>query len=439
MPQKKLAILGGTPVRSKPYPPTNSLGKEEKKAALKVMDERVISDFLGRPGKKFLGGKHVQEFEAMMCKMFKVKYAVSFNSASTALQAAVAALGIGPGDEVITSPYTMAATATAILLNNAIPVFADVDMNTFCLDAASVEKNITPRTKAILTVNLYGGPTDFDKLLPVAKKHNLKIIEDNAQSIGAKYRGKFLGTVGDIGVFSFNVHKNLQCGEGGVLVTNDKKLAFRAQLVRNHGEAVVDALYDEDGKTYEAIAGNNLRLSELHAAVAVEQLKKMDKLMKPCVELAEYLSSKMKQFSWLEPPKLLKNTTHAYYVFPFKFHKDAIGISRATFERAVLAENLPIHAGYVKPIYLMQIFQRREIFPNTKFPFESKEFPTSVSYEEGICPQVEYLEKEEMMFTTICHPPQTRKDIDVLVDVFARIESQVEDLKKYELKKKAKK
>ncbi len=206
MKKEKLALLGGQPILKKTLALYNSLGQEEKQAVARVMDKKIISDFIGRAGDKFLGGEQVRKFEAAMAQYLKVKYAVSFNSATTALQAAVAALGLGPGDEVITSPFTMSATASAILLNNALPVFADIDPDNFCLDAASVEKNITPRTKAILTVNIFGGASDFDKLLAVARRHNLPVIEDNAQAIGAKYKNKFLGTIGDAGVFSFNVH-----------------------------------------------------------------------------------------------------------------------------------------------------------------------------------------------------------------------------------------
>ena len=341
----KLALLGGRPLLTKPFPPYNSLGPEETRAVKAVMQRRILSDFIGQAGPKFLGGHYVQKLEQLMTKKFKVKYAVSFNSASTALQAAVTSLGIGPGDEVITSPFTMTATPSAVLLNNAIPVFADSDPDNYCLDYRSVGRNITNRTKAIMTVNLFGGSSDFSKLLTLAKRHKLPLIEDNAQSIGSKYRGKFLGTVGDIGIFSFNVHKTLQCGEGGVLVTNNKKLAWRARLVRNHGEVVVDGLVKKE--QYEALIGNNFRLSELQAAIAIEQLKKIAKLNQPRVALANYLTSELKKYLWLEPVKVLPKTTHVYYIYPFKFFSKKLGISRDLFARAMTAEGFPVHQGYM--------------------------------------------------------------------------------------------
>lgn len=432
MKQEKLAILGGKPVLKKTFSLYNSLGREEKKAVMKVMDKKIISDFIGRAGNKFLGGEYVKKFEAEMRKYFKVKYAVSFNSATTALQAAVAALGIGPGDEVITSPYTMSATASAILLNNAMPVFADIDCDNYCLDAESIEKNITKRTKAILTVNIFGGSSDFDKIIKIAKKHKLKIIEDNAQAMGAKYKNKFLGTIGDIGVFSFNVHKHLQCGEGGVLVANNKRLAFRAQLIRNHGEVVVDDL--SAVKIYEPIIGGNYRLSELHSAVAIEQLKKINKLNKPRIALADYLSLKIKQFSWLEPCKILKNSTHVFYVYPFKFCSEKIGIKRATFAEAMAAEGFPLNQGYLKPLYLMPLYQKKEIYPSSKFPFISQDYESKVKYNKGICPVAERLFEKELLLTNICNSQRTKKDIDLFIKAIAKIESRIKELADYDKK-----
>lgn len=431
----KLALFGGKPALKKSLKIYNSIGPEEKKAVARVMDKKVLSDFIGHWGNKFLGGIEVKTFEKMMCAKFKVKYAVSFNSASTALQAAVTALGIGPGDEVITSPFTMCATPAAVLLNNAIPVFADIDKNNYCLDYRSVEKNITKKTKAIFTVNLFGGSSDFDKLLPLAKKYNLKLIEDNAQSIGAKYKNKFLGTIGDVGVFSFNVHKHVQCGEGGVLVTNNKKIALRAQLVRNHGDVVSDDLFINE-KIYEPIIGNNFRLSELHAAVAIEQLKKVNQLNKPRIDLANYLTKKLEKYSWLQPPAVLKGTTHVYYVYPFNFYKNKIGFSRKTFALAMAKEGFTISEGYTKPLYLTQIYQRKRIYPHSQFPFISKEYRSTVKYKKGICPNAESLYEQEIVFANICYPPITKKEIDLFVLAIDKIDKNAKALIAYEKKNK---
>lgn len=397
----------------KPY---NSIGKEEERAAARVVREGVLSGFLGRAGETsfggFLGGKYVKKLEKRFCRYFMVKYAVSLNSGTSALQAAVGSLGLKPGDEVITSPYTMPATATSILLNNALPVFADIEESSFCLDPKSIEKNITAKTKAILTVNLFGGSADYGPILKIAKKHNLKVIEDNAQSAGATYKGKYLGTVGDMGVFSFNVHKVIQSGEGGVLVTNDKKYAFRAQLIRNHGEAVIDDLYQQK-KIYEPILGGNLRMTEIQAAIAIEQLKKLNRLNSIRVKLADYLTKKLSQFDWLVPPKVLGKSRHVYYLYPFRFLERKIGVKRTGFANFLRKEGFPVFEGYQKPIYLMPVYQKKDIYPLSDF---------KTKYQKGICPVAERMYDKELLTTAICQPPQTFREINLFVKVIEKYE-----------------
>lgn len=410
--------------------PFNSIGSEEADAAARVMASGNLSGFVGRAGPPFLGGPCVRQLERDFCDTFGVKHAVSFNSASTALQAAVAALGIGPGDEVITTPYTMSATATAILLNNAIPVFADIDPQTYCLDPQSVEKCITPRTKAILAVNLLGGSAEYDALAKIAKAHTLNIIEDNAQAPAGRYKNRFTGTIGDIGIFSLNVHKVIQCGEGSVLVTNDAHLAYRAQLVRNHGEVVVDDLLGEVDVEY--VAGNNFRLSEIHAAIAGEQLKKLEGLNAGRRELAAYLTERLSEFAWVEPCRVSPDITHVYYLYPFQFVREKIGISRDTFVKAMKAEGFNVAAGYQKPLYLFPMYQRKRMFPNSQFPFVSTEYPSSVSYQKGICPVAERMFEDRMITTTVYQPPNTKAEVDAFIDTMHRIDAQVPALQEYE-------
>jgi len=414
----KPAILGGKPTLENPLPRTNNIGEKEKEAAMRVLDSGIISDFIGSAGNKFLGGKEVINLEESFKKKFDVKYAVTFNSATTALDAAVCALGIGPKDEVIVSPYTMSASATSILMNMAIPVFADIETDTFNLDPKSIKENITDKTKAILVVNLFGGSARYDKIMEIAKEHNLKVIEDNAQGPGAKFNEKYLGTVADIGIFSFNCHKTIQCGEGGVLVTNSENYAYRAQLKRNHGEIVLDNLNNDD-----AIFGSNYRLTELQAAIAVEQLKKLDFLNEKRIYLADYLTKKLNEISGLTPPFVLPNTKHVYYLYPIKFNEDTIGISRNLFAKSMEKEGFPLNQGYVKPLYLMRIFQNLKIFPNSKFPFSFQ------NYKEGICPNVEKFFKKELLYTTICRHPLTTEHIDLFITAIKKVLMHIPELK----------
>jgi perosamine synthetase len=428
-----LALLSGkmVPLRQKSY---NEIGDEECEAAVRVMRSRKLSGFIGRAGSGFLGGEEVLELEREFCQTFGVSNAVSFNSASTALQAAVAACGIGPGDEVITTSYTMSASASAILLNNAIPVFADIDDRTYGLDPASVARRISPRTRAILAVNLFGGTPDYDALQRIAQTHELRIIEDNAQAPGATYKGKKTGTFTDIAVFSLNVHKVIQCGEGGVITTNDPHLARRAQLVRNHGEVVVDDVMDEDpASAYEPIVGSNYRLSEVHAAIAREQLKKLDRLNAIRQKRVARLTEGLKHFSWIIPWEDSLDMSRVYYLYPFRFRQEAIGFSRKTFAAAMKAEGFPLGVGYVKPIYLMPVYQQKRMFPGSQFPFVSTEYPSSVSYDAGICPVTERLYERELLATTVYQPPNTEETIDAFLDTLACIEKDATDLRDYDL------
>ena len=268
----KCAILGGMPVRENPIPWTSTMGDEETNAVVDVMKSGCLSAFLANAGDKFLGGPKVKEIEAAFCKRFGSKYAISVNSATTALHTAVAACGIGPGDEVLVSPYTMVASASAILMNCAVPVFVDIDPDTFTMNPDEIEKWITPHTKAILTVNIFGLPSNLPRIMEIAKKHNLFVIEDNAQAPGATVNGKEAGTIADIGVFSLNYHKVIHSGEGGILLTDNDELARKCQLIRNHGEVALD----EQGNMDTVAIGSNIRMSELHAAIGIEQLKKLD-------------------------------------------------------------------------------------------------------------------------------------------------------------------
>lgn len=440
--QNKLAIFGGVPSLKQPPPAYNSLSKEEYSAAMKVMKQGqsngdALSGFLGRGGPRFFGGTYVQEFERAACRYWEIPYAVSFNSATTALHAAVSALGIGPGDEVITSPFTMSATGTAILMNNAVPVFADIDPKTYCISAETIVTKITKRTKAILAVNLLGGTPDYGPILALAKKHKLFLIEDSAQAPGAKYRGKYAGTIGDIGIFSFNVHKTIQVGEGGMLVTKNRALAWRAALARNHGEAVMGDLWEKEPKMRELIVGSNYRLTELQAVIMVEQLKKLNKLNSARQTLATDLTKGLKQFPWLEAVFVLPQSTHVYYLYPMKFFQEKIGFSRELFAKAMLAEGFPLNEGYNLPLYRLPIYAHKRIYKHSQFPFVSHEYPHAVSYVPKDHPVTERMYLKEMLTTTLCQPPKNRTHIKKFLEVLKKIEKHRSELITYDKSKKA--
>jgi dTDP-4-amino-4,6-dideoxygalactose transaminase len=403
----KLALLGGTPVRNTVIPWTNTMGEEEKAAVLKVMESGNLSAFLGRAGNGFLGGPKVREIEQMFADKFGTRYGISVNSATTALHTAIAACEVGPGDEVLVTPYTMAATATAILMNNAVPVFVDICPETYNLNPDELEKWLTPRTKAIIVTNLFGLPGNLPEIVRIARKHGLYVIEDNAQSPGAAIEGKQTGTFGDLGIFSLNYHKVIHSGEGGIILTDNEKLAYRCQLVRNHGEVAVDDLDDSD----TVVLGSNYRMTELHAAIGIEQLKKLDGFLTMRRELAARLTAGLKEYTGLQGVTVPGGYEHSYYVYPMQFDKVVWGIKRETFAAAMKAEGFPLGVGYVKPLYLLKIFMHKKVYNQTQYPFSLIEKPAQ-SYQKGICPVVENMYEEKLLTADVCRIPYTAQDID---------------------------
>ena len=273
--EEKLALLGGAPTIGAPFSRYNSIGEEEVAAVTNVLRSGVLSRYLGCWEPDFFGGDQVRAFESAWSAYFRTKHAVAVNSNTSGLICAVGALGIEPGDEVIVSSWTMCASATAILVWNAIPVFADIETDTFNLDPDAIERAITPLTKAIMVTDIFGHAADLDGIMDVARRHKLKVIEDCAQAPGAVYKNRFVGTVADIGVFSLNYHKHIHTGEGGVCVTDDPVLAERLQLIRNHAEAVVG---DKGVTDIVNMIGFNFRMGEIEAAIGIEQLKKLPTL-----------------------------------------------------------------------------------------------------------------------------------------------------------------
>src|SRR3954470_23813830 len=264
-----LALKGGTPVIGRPLAPFVRIGGAERDLVNQVLDSGTLSGFVGAAGPEFDGGPMVQRLEQNWAQAFGTRYAISVNSATSGLTAAMGAIGIGPGDEVIVPPYTMSATAIAPLAYGAIPVFADIEPDTFCLDVGAVERALSPRTRAILVVNLFGHPARLRELRALADSRGLFLVEDNAQGPLAMEDGRYAGTIGHLGVFSLNYHKHIHAGEGGMCVTNDARLAQRLRMIRNHGENVVEAWGVDD---ISNMIGFNLRLTEMSAAVGRAQL-----------------------------------------------------------------------------------------------------------------------------------------------------------------------
>jgi len=314
---------------------------------------------------------------------------------------------------VIVPPTTMSATVAAVLLCGALPVFADIDEETFNLNADDVAAKVGQRTAAIIAVDLFGQPAALDELERIARQRGIPLVEDNAQAPAALFDGRWAGTIGDVGVFSLNQHKTIHCGEGGVAVTNDDGIAFRLQLVRNHGEVVLDLM---EGRPYEALVGSNYRLTEPIAAIANVQFTKLDQLTAWRVGLAEHLSELLAGIDCLLAPVVHPKATHVYFTYPMRFDAERAGIPRDLFVRALAAENLPISAGYVKPIYLYPVFQHP---PRKSVPaLYGRERP---DYSAGLCPVAERMYERELLLTDVCRYPLTTDEVDVFVAGIKRI------------------
>ena len=326
-----LAILGGEPVRAnKTWPKWPYVDQNVIDSVMKTTKSGIWCRIQSPNGT-------VPTFEKKFAEMTGAKGCVATGSGTQALHTAIEALGIGPGDEVITSPYTDPGTIAAILSARALPVLADLDPESYQLDPADVEKRITKNTKAIMPVHMMGQPSDIERIMAIAKKHNLKVVEDACQAHLAEFRGKKLGTIGDLGCFSFQSSKTISCGEGGAVVGNDEALLDKCYTVHNHGTS-------RAGRT--EIAGPKYRMNEFEGAVLLGQLPTAVERFERRNANAQHLRSRLAGFPGLVPQKLYEGTTRgAYYLFPMSYHKGQFGgVGRSAFLKAVEAEGVGLSA-----------------------------------------------------------------------------------------------
>lgn len=427
MNSQPLALFGGTPLIAAPLALFNTIGDDDIAAAVEVMKSGVLSAYIGAPGEGFMGGPRVRAIEAAAAEYFGVRHAIAVNSWTSGLIAAVGAIGVEPGDEIITTPWTMAATATAILHFNAIPVFADIDPETFNIDPGSVERLITPRTRAIMAVDIFGQSAAMTELRAIADRHGLKIISDTAQAPGARYGDAFAGTLADIGGYSLNYHKHIHCGEGGILVTNDDVLAQRLCLIRNHAEAVVRT---DDPAALSNMLGYNFRMGEIEAAIARVQLTKLAPRIASRMAAADRLTAGIRALPGITPPYTPQGLTNVYYVYGMTLDTAALGVSRALLADALRAEGVPgLVVGY-QNLHLLPMFRNRIAYGTGGFPWTSPYAGQDVRYGPGLCPVAEKLHNETFLGLNLCMNEFEDADIDQVVAAFAKVWANLDALRK---------
>lgn len=368
MNREDLAIYGGPKTIEKEFPWPVYDQKEVNAVA-----EIVKSGNWGNPNCDGI----IEEFEQKFAAYCGTRYAITCVNGSVALRLALIACGVKPGDEVIIPPYTFIATASIVAEANCVPVFADIEPDTYNLDPAAVEKAITPRTKAIIPVHFAGQACRMDELMEIAQRHGIKVIEDAAHAHGGEYKGLKLGSIGHLGCFSFQSSKNLTSGEGGIVITNDPELAAMVDSLRNVGRV-------EGGEWYEHhYLGCNYRITQMQTALLTLQLDRLEEQTRTRNKNGLYLNELLSKIDGITPlTRGHGETLHAYHLYIFRYDKTYFNnLSKPEFAQMLAAEGVPCFMGYPMPLYRQEVFLKRN--------FLCYAIPESVNYHEVSCPVTE--------------------------------------------------
>jgi len=398
----ELAINGGKPVRKKPFPSWPIFGKAEEKALIEVL----------RSGKWGIGGEKNAEFSQAYAKWLGVRRVVTCTNGTAAIEIALRAIGVKPADEVIVPSYTFVATASSVLSIGAVPVFADIEPETYMMDPDSVEAVITPKTKAIIPVYIGGGPADLDRILKIARDRDLRVVEDAAQAHGAEWNGKRIGGDGDIAIWSFQSSKNLTAGEGGAMSTNNEEIGEDAWSIMNCGRR-------KDRQWYEHfILGSNFRMTEFQAAILLKQLAKVEGQMKIRDKNAAYLAKRLKEVEGIAPLEAYPQTTrHAHHLFIMRYDQNAFGgVPKEKFVKTVNKEGIPLAPGYTIPLHELPAIR------NYSLPYVNLDYSTTK------LPVTERACKEEGMWFHQSVLLGTRRDMDDIVDALLKVKKHSNEL-----------
>ncbi len=408
-----LACRGGQPVRTEPFPGWPVWDDKEREALLGVLES----------GKWWYGEK-IREFEEKFAAFQDAKYGVLTSTGTAALEASLLALGIGAGDEVIVPPYTFLATASAVLTVNAVPIFVDIDANSTNIDPELIEPAITDKTKAIIPVHFGGYVADMDRINEIARKHNLHVIEDACHSWGSRWNGKGTGALGDCGVFSFQMSKNITSAEGGILLTDDEAIAETSRSYTNCGRGKGSPWYTH------FVVGGNLRLTEFQASILLAQLTRLEQQTLTRQENAEFLNAELEKIDGIITQKNdPRMTRRAYHLYMLRYDRDAFGgPTREQFLEALTAEGVPASSGYAHPLYKNPVFQRPIADGPESCPLSCPFYGRKVDYNAMPCPVCERLCTEEAIW--IEHPVLlgTRNDMEDIVAAFRKVRDNVAEL-----------
>jgi dTDP-4-amino-4,6-dideoxygalactose transaminase len=404
----KPALLGGTPVRTAPFPEWPVHGEAEREAVEEVVTSgkwwrgAYSSTELGSSEEQ-QGRSAVERFEEAFASLHKARYAVATATGSGALDIAVKACGVGPGDEVIVPAYTFIASATCILHNNAVPVFVDIDPATYTMAVDKVEEAVSENTKAIIPVHFSGNMVEMDRLLEIAGKYDLEIIEDAAHAHGVELTdGRMAGSIGEIGMFSFQQSKNMTAGEGGIVITSNEELYDLCYSLHHYGR--------EKGRPWYEIhrLGWNYRMTEFQGALLLAQLERLTELNRRRQENAEYLMERLAPIEGVAPITIHEKVKRAsFHLFMFRYESSAFeGLHRNRFAEALQAEGIPVATGYDAPVYKNPMFLEQDFLPH---------------HCSAACPVAEKACREEAVWLTQNLFLGTRQDMDSIAEAILKV------------------
>ncbi|WP_461080203.1 DegT/DnrJ/EryC1/StrS family aminotransferase [Spirosoma flavus] len=411
------ALLGGAPVRTKNWPTWPIWNPEtDEKRLLEVLRSGIWSR-----------ANVAAEFEQKWAQALGVKRSLLVVNGTNALIIALSQLNIRAGDEVLVPPYTFIATVSAVLATGAMPIFVDVDPATFQIDPAKIEAKITPRTKAIIPVHILGLPAQMNKILPIAKKHNLIVIEDACQAHLAEINHQKVGTFGNAGCFSFQNSKNLAIGEGGAVVSNDDAFMDRCFSYQNFGNPYGAGVGSVSVGSIRQ--GNKLRITEYQAAIGLAQLARLDAQTTTRNENAAYLKAQIEKIPGIVPYKLYDDVTRAaFHLFPFRYQKEGFkGLPRAAFLKALQAEGIPCSSGYAtltNQPYLNDAFQSKNF--QKVYPKEMLDFKRYVAQNQ--CPENDKLCNEEAVWFTQNMLLGTKEDMNDIAAAIEKVHKNADEL-----------